>query len=133
MKISYLVDTDWIIDHFSRVKKVTRKLQELKPDGIALSVISLAELYEGVYYSKDPGRSEETLQTFLGDFSVLQIDEEICRVFGKERGRLRRQGKTVSDFDLLIASTCLYHNLTLLTNNKKHYGRVEGLNIISLL
>jgi predicted nucleic acid-binding protein len=46
MKISYLIDTDWVIDHFNNVKKVTKKLKELKPEGIVLSVISLAELYE---------------------------------------------------------------------------------------
>lgn len=47
MKISYLIDTNWVIDHFNNVEKVTKKLKELKPEGIVLSVISLAELYEG--------------------------------------------------------------------------------------
>jgi len=51
MKVSYLVDTDWIIDHLANVEVITQKLRELQPQGIALSVISLAELYEGVYYS----------------------------------------------------------------------------------
>jgi predicted nucleic acid-binding protein len=41
--------------------------------------------------------------------------------------------KLIGDFDLLIASTCLHHNLTLLTNNRKHYKMVEGLKILSLL
>lgn len=72
------------------------------------------------------------MKAFLRDFPVLGIDEEICRIFGKERGRLRKQGKIVSDFDLLIASTCLHYNLTLLTNNRRHYEVVEGLNILSL-
>ncbi len=132
MKISYLVDTDWVIDHFNNVERTTQKLKELRPAGIALSVISLAELYEGVYYSKDPTRSQKILEIFLRDFPVLGIDEEICKVFGKERGRLRKRGKTVSDFDLLIASTCFYYNLTLLTNNQKHFEMVKGLNILSL-
>jgi len=132
MKISYLVDTDWIIDHFNKVRKITQRLRELRPEGIALSIISLAELYEGVYYSKDPQTSEIIFKTFLRGFQVLGIDEEICKVFGKERGRLKQQGKIVSDFNLLIASTCLYHNLTLLSNNRKHYEKVEGLNILSV-
>lgn len=132
MKIAYLIDTDWVIDHLNKIDKVTQKLKELRPAGIALSVISLAELYEGVYYSKDPATSQKVLNTLLGDFQVLGVDEEICKVFGKERGKLRQRGKLVSDFDLLIASTCLYYNLPLLTNNRKHYETVEGLKILSL-
>jgi len=132
MKIAYLIDTDWVIDHLNKIDKVTQKLKELRPAGIALSVISLAELYEGVYYSKDPATSQKVLNTLLRDFQVLGVDEEICKVFGKERGKLRQRGKLVSDFDLLIASTCLHYNLPLLTNNRKHYETVEGLKILSL-
>ena len=132
MKISYLVDTDWVIDHLNKVDRVTNKLKELSPAGIALSVISLAELYEGVYYSKDPAKSRTVLETLLKGFEVLGIDEEICKVFGKERGRLRQKGKVVSDFDLLIAFTCLCYRLTILTNNQRHYQMVEGLSIFSL-
>jgi len=54
MNVFYLIDTDWIIDHFNKVEKVTKKLEELTAQGLALSIISLAELYEGIYYSRDP-------------------------------------------------------------------------------
>jgi len=131
--MKYLIDTDWVIDHFNRVEKVTKKLEELAPEGLALSIISLAELYEGVYYSRDPSESERVLKEFLAsDLEVLGIDEETCKIFGRERGRLRREGKIISDFDLLIASTCLRHNLILLTNNRRHYELVKGLEIISV-
>jgi len=64
--------------------------------------------------------------------SLSEIDEEICKIFAKERGRLRKQKKVVSDFDLLIAATCLRHNFTILTNNRKHFEMVENLRIVSL-
>jgi tRNA(fMet)-specific endonuclease VapC len=99
MKVSYLVDTDWIIDHLNKRAEVTEKLKELRPAGIALSIISLAELYEGVYYSRDPVRSERILNSFLKQFPILPLDEEICKTFGKERGELRQEGKVVSDFE----------------------------------
>jgi len=133
MNVSYLVDTDWIIDHLNKRIIVTQKLKEFRPDGIALSIISLAELYEGVHYSKDPLKSQEMLESLSEEFPVLPIDEDICKVFGKERGRLRQEKKAVSDFDLLIASTCLRWDLTLLTNNRRHFELVKGLNIISVL
>ena len=82
----------------------------------------MAELYEGIHYSLDPARSEAALQRFLAGVSVLGVDEEICRVFGRERGRLRRQGRMIGDFDLLIAATCLRHNLAICTNNRRLHG-----------
>jgi len=132
--MKYLIDTDWVINHLKGKNRVVRKLEELAPEGVAISVISLAEIYEGVYYSKNHLKSQQLLEEFLApDLRVLNVDQEICKIFGKERGRLRQQKKMISDFDLLIASTCLYHNLTLLTNNRRHYEIVEGLNMLSLL
>lgn len=59
MKVSYLIDTDWIIDHLNKKVEVKEKIKELRSEGIALSIISLAELYEGVHYSKDPIESQK--------------------------------------------------------------------------
>ena len=131
--MKYLIDTDWVINHLKGEERVVRKLEELAPEGMAMSVISLAEIYEGVYYSRDPARSQQLLKEFLApDLKVLNVDQEVCKIFGRERGKLRQQNRMISDFDLLIASTCLYHNLTLLTNNRRHFDMVEGLNILSL-
>jgi len=131
--MKYLIDTDWVIHHLKGETKVVKKLEELAPEGVVISVISLAELYEGVYYSRDPIKSQKLLDEFLApDLKMLNVDQEICKVFGKERGRLRQQKKMISDFDLLIVSTCLYYNLTLLSNNLRHYEMVKGLSVSSL-
>jgi predicted nucleic acid-binding protein len=47
-------------------------------------VISLTELYEGVYCSRNPDRNERALNDFLRRVVLLGIDEETCKVFGKE-------------------------------------------------
>lgn len=129
---SYLVDTDWVIDHFNRVGAVTQRLQELQRQGLAVSIISVAELWEGVHFSKNPERSQATLEEFPSGVVVLGIDDEICKRFGQMRGSLRGQGKIVGDFDLLIASSALRHNLTLLTNNRRHFEGIEGLRMESV-
>ena len=132
MTIRYLIDTDWVIDHLNEIEPVVNRLKELRPQGLALSIISLAELSEGVHYSRTPERSQQALNAFLEDVSVLGIDEEVCKIFGKERGRLRKTGQLIGDFDLLIASTGLHYGLTVLTNNRQHFERVEGLPIESM-
>jgi tRNA(fMet)-specific endonuclease VapC len=132
VNISYLVDTDWVVHHMNGVEEIRSKLKEMQPYGLGLSVVSLAELYEGVYYSRDPQRSQQQLEAFLTSVTVLGVNEEICKVFGKHRGILRQRGLIIGDFDLLIAATCLHQSLTLLTNNLRHFQRIEGLEIISL-
>jgi len=54
MKLSYLLDTDWIIHYLNGYREVVKKLSTLRKEGLAISIVSLAELYEGVYYSTRP-------------------------------------------------------------------------------
>jgi len=133
MKLSYLIDTDWIIHYLNGNSGIVEKIGLLEKEGLAASVISVAELYEGIYYSTNPAGNEKALNDFLSGISTLGIEDEVCKVFGKERGRLRQEKKMIGDFDLLIASTCLHHRLTLMTNNRRHYEVVNGLNILSVL
>ncbi len=104
MKLSYLIDTDWIIHYLNGNREIVEKVGPLQKTGLAASVISLAELYEGIYYSTDPSGNEKALDDFLSGVSILGIEDKVCKVFGKERGRLRQAKKMIGDFDLLIAS-----------------------------
>lgn len=129
MSPGVLLDTDWIIDHFNGIEPITRRLAELRPAGLAISVVSLAELYEGVHYSRDPARSRAALSRFVSGVTVLTVDDDVCEIFGRERGKLRREGRMIGDFDLLIAATALRHGLVLCTNNRRHFDAVDGLRI----
>ena len=41
-------------------------------------------------------------------------------------------GTPIADFDLLIGATAIRHNLTILSNNRRHFERLEGLSVISV-
>ncbi len=69
------------------------------------------------------------LHNFLTFVDVLGIDDEIAKIFGKQRAILRREGRLIDNFDLLIASTCLYYDLILMTNNISHFDRIKELKI----
>lgn len=127
--ISYLIDTDWIIDFLKGEKKIVEKITSKINDGLSVSIISLAELYEGIYTSDNPEKHLKGLNDFLTGVTVIGIDDEICKLFGKRKTKLRKEGKLIDNFDILIAGTCLYHNLTLMTNNISHFDRIEGLKI----
>ena len=130
--MQYLIDTDWAIDHLHQVGQVVTRLEDLASNGLGLSIVSLAELYEGMFYSSNPQGDEGSLQEFLSGVSILPLDEEVCRIFARERGRLRAAGNLIGDFDLLIGATALRHGLTLLTNNRRHFEGLQGLSIVSV-
>lgn len=129
---SFLVDTDWVIDHLNGVGAATQRLRELEPQGLAVSIISVAELWEGVLFSRDRKRTEAMFRQFIENMVVVGIDDETCQRFGQVRGTLRKKGKLVGDLDLLIAASSLRHNLILLTNNRRHFENIDGLRIESL-
>ena len=132
MNLRFLVDTDWVIEYLRGIPAMVTRLTELQPQGLALSIISLAELYEGVFYSRDPEGDGRDLADFLRGVTVFGIDADIAQRFGRERGRLRKAGMLIADFDLLIGATAVHHNLTLLTNNRSHFERIDGLTIESV-
>ena len=132
MNLRFLVDTDWVIQYLRGDAAIVSRLGELQAQGLALSIISLAELWEGVFYSRDPEGDAQDLADFLRGVTVLGIDTDIAQRFGRERGRLRKAGMLIGDFDLLIGATAVQHNLTLLTNNRSHFARIDGLAIESV-
>ena len=131
MKLTYLVETDWAVHWLRGREDVINELRELQAQGVGLSIISLAELYTGIYYSTDIIKAGQELDDFLSFITVLGVNQEICRIFGEENARLRKDGRIIGDFDLLIAATCLHHGLKLLTNNRRHFQRIDGLEVIS--
>ena len=121
-----------MIHYLNRIGRVVDRVVELTPEGLGLSIISLAELHEGVLGSANPEHSERELRAFLERVYLLELDEDVCRIFGRERARLRADGNLIGDMDLLIGATALRHELTLLSNNRRHFERIEGLAIESV-
>ncbi len=127
-----LLDTDWAIDYLNRIPRTVRRVDALRSEGIAISIVSIAELYEGALNSNDPERDEKLLVDFLRQHPTVHLDVATCRILGVERARLRAMGTPIQDLDLLIGATALRHNLTLLSNNRRHFQRLSDLRIISV-
>ncbi len=126
------MDSDWAIDYLHKADRTVNRLEELLPGGVGLSVVSLAELYDGLAGSNNPDADAESLRLFLEAVEVVPLDDAACRVFGIERARLREEGNIIGDMDILIGATAISNNLALLTNNRRHFERMEGLSIVSV-
>jgi len=51
------------------------------------------------------------------------------RRFARIRGELRKAGRAIGDFDILIAASAIRHDLVLITRNIRHYERIPELKI----
>lgn len=125
----YLVDTDWLIDAVSGIPAAIATLDQLKDDGLATSIISVGEVYEGAYGTDNPAERLAVYRSFLDPFPVLPLTDRIMERFAKERSTLRTQGNIIPDLDLLIAATTLEHRLILLSPNSRHFDRIPDLTL----
>jgi tRNA(fMet)-specific endonuclease VapC len=128
----YLLDTGWAVFSLRGRRDVAERIRALRGEGLAISTITLAELFTGVHRSKDPRQAGEGLRRFLRRVAIFPFPEEISERFGQENARLLTAGQPLDPFDLAIAATALRYGLTLLTENRKHYERVSGLELESL-
>ena len=62
----------------------------------------------------------------------MDVGEDIGKKFSELRAKLRKEGNLIDNFDLLIASTAISHDLELLSNNVRHFQRIENLKLKSL-
>jgi predicted nucleic acid-binding protein len=128
--VRYLIDTDWVADHLANRPDATRLLASLFDEGIAISLVTYGEIYEGIFYGRRYTQSLEiAFLELLRRCPVLSLDESIMRRFAAVRGGLRREGRLIGDADTLIAATALHHDLTLVTRNLDHFRRVPDLKI----
>jgi len=128
--LRFLVDSDWVVDYLVGRLAAIDLIRELAPQGIGISLITYGEVFEGIYYGRDPQGTEAALLGFLEGARVVPLTEAIMRRFALIRGGLRRQGMIISDTDMLIAATALEHGSILATRNVRDYARIPGLQLL---
>ena len=127
--MKYLIDSDYVADYLSARPQATELLATLTKEGTSISLITYGEIYEGIHFGRDPQQTREVFRRFLRFVPVLSLTKPIMQRFAQIRGELRRTGKIIGDFDILIAATAMQHNLTLLTRNIKDYERIPHLKL----
>jgi tRNA(fMet)-specific endonuclease VapC len=131
MVITHLADTGWLIRSLRKHTAYTATLRKIGSPQLAVSLVSVAELLEGVYLANDPLTARQALDLELSGMARLGLNEGIADLYGQHRAQLRRANQLIGQTDLLIAVTALHHNLTVLTTNSGEFQRVPGLSGIS--
>jgi tRNA(fMet)-specific endonuclease VapC len=123
----YILDTNTCIYWLKGKEEIRRKVKEVGADHLKTTMITLAELRYGAYNSQKVKENLKNIDNFLRKVEILPLHEEATDIFGKLKVELRRIGKMIEDFDILIASITLSHGGILVTNNVEHFKNIGGL------
>ncbi|MDJ0367441.1 PIN domain-containing protein [Hymenobacter sp. H14-R3] len=95
-----------------------------------MSEITVAELLFGAANSAPvwQARQRQQVAEFQALFAeqVLPIGPALV-IFAEQKAALRRTGRPIDDFDILIGSTALAHGLALVTRNIRHFTNFSNL------
>jgi predicted nucleic acid-binding protein len=127
--MTYLIDSDWVAAWLKGRDEARSLLSSLGRGNLAISLITFGEIYEGVYFGRDPQRHERIFRQFLRGVPVLPLNRQIMQRFARVRGELRSDGKLIGDSDILIAATALQHDRILVTQNIHHFERIPNLKL----
>jgi len=127
--VKYLLDTDTCIFWLKGVASLRERMDAVGIEQVAISKITLAELYFGAHNSAKIEDNLTRAETLAHQIAVLPLNDAALKIFGRVKAELRRQGQPLPDFDQLIASTALAEELILVTNNTRHYTRIPGLQL----
>ncbi len=131
--MKYLLDTCVISELVARNPqgKVLEWLDELDPEHVYLSAVTIGEIRKGIQKLPDSQRKailqewldNDLLDRFQG--RILPLDTEVMLTWGRLVGDLESQGKIMAAMDSLIAAIALNGRLTLVTRNEEYFKHAE--------
>lgn len=127
--MKYLLDTDTLIYWLKGNKNIEEKALIFGLEQLGYSIISHAELYFGAYNSEQKDKNLKAIQVVNQKLALVNFNAESAQLFGMIKADLTQQGNIILDADIMIASIALSNELTLVTNNEKHFNRIPNLSI----
>ena len=122
-----MVDTSILIDYYRKSDKANSVWVALVRQGykFAISAITKYEIYSGANMSQ-----LDFWNSILQAIEVIPFDESAVNTAVNINATLKQKRKQIDLADLFIAATAIANDLHLATLNKKHFERIDSLNIV---
>lgn len=126
-ELKYLLDTSICIELLNGNHRVRQYCID-NAQSCAISTLTVIELLYGAYNAPEKYREKELekARLLIKYYPVISIDDT-PDAFCLEKVRLSRMGNSIEDFDLLIGITAKVNDMIMITHNRKHMCRIEGL------
>ena len=124
----YLLDTNICIFAFRDQYGINERMLLCGKDSCYASDVTVMELRYGAYKSKKAAENLTIVNNFLEKIKIVPFAETID-IFCQEKLRLERLGMKLEDYDLLIGCAAKARGLIMVTDNLKHFDRIEGVEV----
>ena len=126
-----ILDTD-VVSHLMRGGSIAEAyLQHVQGSLLAISFVTVGEMYFGAEKANWGRRKRGILETALRNYVVLPYDHEIARCYGRLVAERQRAGNPIAPNDAWIAASAVRHAVSLVTHNARHFGGITGLRLIT--
>ncbi|MDR1610119.1 MAG: PIN domain-containing protein [Candidatus Symbiothrix sp.] len=125
----YILDTNTCIFFLRGKLNFSDFIEGNWRDSCCISEVTILELYYGAENSNNPQKHYEAVDIFLHNLKVLPVGMG-SKAYAKEKVRLKKAGIPLHDeFDLIIGASAIANNLTLITDNVKHFKQFKDIRI----
>jgi len=123
-----IVDTTVIIDIWRGRSKVKSVLKPYSDQTTCISAITIAEIYDGLGYTKEKKSEKiylqikDQIEKVLSEFHIIPLNSQILQESGQLKGFLGAKGITLDLADCIIGTTAKLMNAEkLITRNDRHF------------
>ena len=127
--MNVVLDSDILIYFLKGKPEIVDKSTSCAIGVLFTTRINYTELLYDAYNSAKIEQNLAKVTGLLSAISILEFDEKASQIFAKDKATLKRQGIMIADMNLMIASITKAHQFALVTNNHKHFQRIEHLSI----
>jgi len=125
-----LFDTDIISFYLKGNENILKKIEEYLYNSnfirLTLSEITYFEILAGLEY-RNASKQAIIFESFIQKCRILKLSFPSLKISAKVYAKLRNKGIIIGTPDLLIAGIAIENDLTLVTNNVRHFKDIEGL------
>jgi predicted nucleic acid-binding protein len=129
-ELRVLVDTDVVSYLFKKDTRAEFFRPFLVNRTLAISFMTVAELYYGAYKAKWQTSQLGGLENHLKNYVILPYDYELACEWARVRVEHTSRGHDIGQADAWIAATALRHQCALATNNGRDFEGTRGLTVI---
>jgi tRNA(fMet)-specific endonuclease VapC len=128
VSVQYLLDTNVISDFVRGERQVLTRVKGCPPDMLAVSTITVMEIEYGL--ALQTGRTRRLrplIEALIGGMKVLPFTVADAGATAMVRASLRRRGRPIGPYDVLLAGCALSRGLIFVTANAEEFERVDGM------
>ena len=126
-----VLDTNVIVDHLRGKGDLALMSLLQEKSELATTMVNAFELFYGAHKSQKVRANLASVKGFLSTVELLELDEVSMEKSGKVLADLEKDGLGIDPRDLFIGCVSASRGYALLTNNRRHLERIEGLLVVT--